>query len=53
MEKIGIEMGETNRQVENMEYSLEVMFQCKYASWKEDVGVREGGRNNEHTKNNM
>lgn len=43
-------MGETDRQVDNMEQSLELMLQCKYAIWEEEVGMREGERNNGHKK---
>lgn len=42
-------MGETDRQVDNMEQSLELMLQCKYANWEEEVGMR-GERNNGHKK---
>lgn len=43
-------MGETDRQVDNMEQSLELMLQCKYANWQEEVVMREGEINNEHTQ---
>lgn len=40
MEPRKTEMG-GNRQVDNMEYSLELMLQCKYANREEDVVMPE------------
>lgn len=47
MDPRGIKMGE-NKQVDNMEYSLELMLQCKYANREEDVAMTNNKR-----KNNM
>lgn len=43
-------MEETDGQVDNMEWSLESMLQCKYANREEEVGMREDERNNGRTK---